>query len=448
MFFDTIAAISTPIGTGGIGVIRVSGNNAISIVTKIFNKNLENKKSHTIHYGHVLDGVEIIDEVLVMLMRAPKTFTREDVVEVNCHGGEVVLNRVLQLLLVNGARLADAGEFTKRAFLNGRIDLAQVEAIMDIISAKTSLSLKQATNQLMGSLSKNIKKCQNILLGIISKIEVSIDYPEYDEAEQILGGFTEEISNLLKKLKTILQTADTGKIIREGAVVSIVGRPNAGKSSLLNALLEEDKAIVTDVAGTTRDIVSEHFSIEGVPFILQDTAGIRNTTDIVEKIGVERAKQAVENSDLIIMVFDANEEISLEEKEIIKLSENKNKIFVINKIDCCNENKYAFLDDKIEISAETGYGIDSLKYKMKDSVITENQIARDAPIISNIRQKTALILAIEALERVENAIKNGFSVDFLAIDLQDAYAHLGMIIGEEVKEEIINGLFERFCLGK
>ncbi|WP_010168190.1 tRNA uridine-5-carboxymethylaminomethyl(34) synthesis GTPase MnmE [Candidatus Epulonipiscium viviparus] len=443
MFFDTIAAISTPVGQGGIGVIRVSGSSAISIVNKIFTKNLNNKKSHTIHYGYIVSDGLIIDEVLVMLMKAPKTFTREDIVEVNCHGGYVVLNRVLELLLVNGARLATAGEFTKRAFLNGRIDLSQVEAIMDIISAKTNLSLAQATSQLMGNLSKNIKKYQNILLEIIARIEVSIDYPEYDEAELISDGFEEDITRLIADLKAILETAATGKIIREGAVVTIVGRPNVGKSSLLNALLEEDKAIVTNIAGTTRDIVSEHFSVEGVPFILQDTAGIRDTADAVERIGVERSKEAIEKSDLVIMLLDATEKISIEEVDLMTMLKNRNTLFVVNKIDCVD--KYSD-DDKIFISATTGEGIDELKAAMKAAVV--QNLTMGTAVISNIRQKTALSCAIEALEKVEDAINAGFSVDFLAIDLQDAYSHLGMIIGEEVKEEIINGLFERFCLGK
>ncbi|OON95527.1 MAG: tRNA uridine-5-carboxymethylaminomethyl(34) synthesis GTPase MnmE [Candidatus Epulonipiscioides saccharophilum] len=448
MFFDTITAISTPIGQSGIGVIRVSGNDAISIVTRIFTKNLQKEKTHTIHYGYIVNDGTIIDEVLVMLMRAPRTFTREDVVEVNCHGGEVVLNKVLEMILKNGARLAFPGEFTKRAFLNGRIDLAQVEAVMDIITAKTDMSLNQATNQLMGSLSKNIKRQQKILLDIIAKIEVSIDYPEYDQAECISVGFEKDISNLKLELKKVLNTAQTGKIIRDGAILSIVGRPNSGKSSLLNALLEEEKAIVTNIAGTTRDIVSEYYSIEGIPFILQDTAGIRETDNLVEQIGVSKSKEAIDKSDLIIMVLDATEEITKEEEEIIMLLKNKNVLFVLNKIDMTKEDKYAHIRDKISISAKTTQGLDGLKEAMKNNVVKDMNIEKDSSVITNIRQKTALACAIDSLEKVEEAIKAGFSVDFLAIDLNDAYAHLGMIIGENVREEIIDGLFERFCLGK
>lgn len=338
IYNDTIAAISTAPGVGGIGIIRVSGLDAVEIVDKVFKaaskKTLKEAPSHTIHYGHILnkDG-RVIDEVLVMLMKAPKTFTREDVVEINCHGGPVPLEAVLMEVIRNGARLADSGEFTKRAFLNGRIDLAQVEAIMDIIEAKTEVSLSQAVNQLEGKLSKQIKEYQDMLIQIIARIEVSIDYPEYDEDEPLAEDFKDDIRALNDKLKQLLATADTGKMIREGVKTAIVGQPNVGKSSLLNALLEENKAIVTDIPGTTRDIVEAYLNIEGMPFLLLDTAGIRETEDIVEKIGVERSKESIAQADVVLMLIDSSRELDQEEIALMNELKGRQVIFVLNKTD-------------------------------------------------------------------------------------------------------------------
>ena len=456
---DTIAAISTPIGVGGIGIIRISGEEAISIVDKIFKpvskKPLRDTDSHTINYGHIVSSSgKVIDEVLVMLMRAPRTFTREDVVEINCHGGPVPLNAVLMEVIQAGARLAENGEFTKRAFLNGRIDLAQVEAIMDIIEAKTELSLNQAVNQLEGRLSKTIKNYQDMLLQIIARIEVSIDYPEYDQDEPITEDFDKELRDILQELRKLLQTADTGKMIRDGVKTAIVGRPNVGKSSLLNALLEENKAIVTDIPGTTRDIVEAYLNIEGIPFLLLDTAGIRETTDVVEKIGVEKSRNSIEEADLVLMLIDSSSGLLEKDIEILNQVRDKKVIYVLNKTDLHSHITQEILDAQlnngkvVKISAKQGSGLNELRQAMKEFIITNNTVVSDEATISNQRQKQALINAIKSLDKVVEAIEMGLPEDCLAIDLHDAYGHLGMIVGEALKDEIINELFSRFCLGK
>ncbi len=459
LFEDTIAAISTPIGLGGIGVIRVSGNDAINIVDYIFKaankKSLKDIDSHTITYGHIVneDG-KVLDEVLVMLMKGPRTFTREDIIEINCHGGPIPLNAVLMEVIKAGARMADSGEFTKRAFLNGRIDLAQVEAIMDIIEAKTELSLSQAVGQLEGNLSRKIKAYQDILMQIIARIEVSIDYPEYDQDEPITSEFENEVVELLDGLKELLKTADTGKMIREGVKTAIVGRPNVGKSSLLNALLEENKAIVTDIPGTTRDVVEAYLNIQGIPFQLLDTAGIRETNDLIEKIGVERSKASISEADLVLMLLDSNEGLTDKDRDILEQVKNKRVIFVLNKTDLENNitqeimNQYFNAQTVVKVSVKQQEGLSELKEAMKHFVIKGEVVGESDAIISNQRQKQSLIKAIKSLEIVVQAIEEGLPEDCLAIDLHDAFGHLGMIIGESLKEEIINQLFSRFCLGK
>ena len=459
LFEDTIAAISTPVGVGGIGIIRVSGKDTVDIVDKIFKsankKSLKDIDTHTITYGHIVsDSGKVLDEVLVMMMRGPRTFTREDVIEINCHGGPVPLNAVLMAVISAGARLADQGEFTKRAFMNGRIDLSQVEAIMDIIESKTELSLSQAVGQLEGKLSKQIKAYQDTLIQIIARIEVSIDYPEYDQDEPITDDFQEELNTLLSELKNLLSTADTGKMIRDGVKTAIVGRPNVGKSSLLNALLEENKAIVTNIPGTTRDVVEAYLNIEGIPFQLLDTAGIRETEDIVEKIGVEKSKSSIEEADLVLMLVDSNEGLTDKDKEILVQVEGKQTIFILNKVDLESnitqeiKDKY-FKDGKIiEISAKDQMGLNELKQEMKSFVIKGKTAVSEGATISNQRQKQSLIHSINSLEKVIQAINLGLPEDCLAIDLHDAFGHLGMIVGESIKEEIINQLFSRFCLGK
>lgn len=459
LFEDTIAAISTPVGIGGIGIIRVSGDQAVSIVDKIFKasnkKSLKDIDSHTITYGHIVsESGKVLDEVLIMLMKAPRTFTREDIVEINCHGGPIPLNAVLMEVINAGARLADSGEFTKRAFLNGRIDLAQVEAIMDIIEAKTELSLEQAVGQLEGNLSKKIKEYQDILIQIIARIEVSIDYPEYDDDEPITNDFEAELNDLLAQLRELLKTADTGKMIREGVKTAIVGRPNVGKSSLLNALLEENKAIVTDIPGTTRDVVEAYLNIDGIPFQLLDTAGIRETSDVVEQIGVEKSRHSIEEADLVLMLIDSHDGLTDKDKEVLEQVKEKHVIYVFNKSDLPSNiseeiHEMYFNNGKgIRISAKQQKGLDELKMAMKEVVMKGNASINNQATISNQRQKQALINAIKSLDKVVEAIEMGLPEDCLAIDLHDAFGHLGMIVGESLKEEIINQLFSRFCLGK
>lgn len=459
IYNDTIAAISTAPGVGGIGIIRVSGMDAIQIVDEVFKgvskKTLQESPSHTIHYGHIVNKEgKVIDEVLVMLMKAPKTFTREDVVEINCHGGPVPLEAVLMEVIRKGARLADSGEFTKRAFLNGRIDLAQVEAIMDIIEAKTEVSLSQAVNQLEGKLSKQIKEYQDTLIQIIARIEVSIDYPEYDEDEPLANDFVDEIKALNDQLKKLLATADTGKMIREGIKTAIVGQPNVGKSSLLNALLEENKAIVTNIPGTTRDVVEAYLNIDGMPFVLLDTAGIRETEDIVEKIGVERSKESIEKADLVLMLIDSSRALDEEELNIINELTNKTVIFVLNKIDLHSVITQEILEQYtkgqpiIQISAMKQNGLDTLRQAMKQFIVKQGISIGQEATISNQRQKQSLVKAIESLDKVEDTIDIGMPEDCIAIDLHDAYGHLGNIVGEALKDEIIGELFSRFCLGK
>lgn len=459
IFEDTIAAISTPIGVGGIGIVRVSGKDAITIVDKIFKAGdhikLSDKQTHTITYGHIVNKEgQVLDEVLVMLMKAPRTFTRENIVEINCHGGPVPLNAVLMATIEAGAKLAGNGEFTKRAFLNGRIDLAQVEAVMDIIEAKTERSLSQAIGQLEGHLSREIKKYQSQLMQIIAQIEVSIDYPEYDEANYLPQSFEIAVKELNKHLQVLLKTANVGKMIREGVKTAIIGKPNVGKSSLLNALLKENKAIVTNIPGTTRDVVEAYLNIDGIPFQLLDTAGIRDAEDQVEQIGVERSKQVSKEADLILMLTDVYTGITKDDQAILESIQDKPIIYICNKIDLKKDfneamvMKYFRKEAVVFISALEQRGIDELKIKMKEMILKGQSGLNTQVTLSNQRQKQALLYAIQSLNRVIEAIKQGMPEDCLAIDLHEAYGHLGMIVGDSLKEEIIDQLFSRFCLGK
>lgn len=449
---DTIVAISTALGVGAISIIRVSGSDSINIVNKIFKgKDLNRVESHTINYGHIIKGSEIIDEVLVSVMLAPKTFTRENVVEINVHGGIATTNKVLELLLINGCRLAEPGEFTKRAFLNGRIDLIEAEGVMDLINAKTEKSRNLAINQVSGGVSKMITDLRQELVNTLANIEVNIDYPEYEDIEIItIDMIKKNIMDIRNKIKDIITKSENGKMIKEGIKTVIIGRPNVGKSSILNCLLEEDKAIVTDVAGTTRDIVEGMISIDGILLNIIDTAGIRETSDIVESIGVEKSLSLIEDADLILFVLNQNDELNLEDREILKKIKDKNSIIIINKIDL--ENKID-LDDVgkeniVYISALNNIGIDELKKSIKEMFNFEKIEQEDYTYLSSARSISLMKRALDSLNQVEDGINNNMPIDMIEIDLKDVWNLLGEVIGENYSEELIDQLFSQFCLGK
>ena len=449
---DTIAAISTALGVGAISIIRVSGKDSIPIVNKIFKgKDLTQVSSHTIHYGHIIDNEEIVDEVLVSVMRAPKTFTVEDVVEVNCHGGIATTQKVLELLLTHGCRQADAGEFTKRAFLNGRIDLTQAEGIMDLIEAKTESSRALAMSQVDGKVSNLIKNLRQEILEVLANIEVNIDYPEYEDIEE----FTNDqlfpmIDHVKQSILKILSESENGKLIRDGIQTSIIGKPNVGKSSLLNALLNESKAIVTDIEGTTRDIVEGTIRLDGILLHMIDTAGIRKTDDLVESIGVEKSRQLMNESDLVLFVLNNNEPMNEEEKTILKELESKNHIVVVNKIDL---ESYLDLKDLeghivVSMSALEQKGIEELKEQMKKIFSLEKIETKDMTYLTSARSIALLRQALQSLEDLEQGLKAGYPMDILEIDLKKIWNDLGQIIGETYEEELIDQLFSQFCLGK
>lgn len=449
---DTIAAISTALGVGAISIIRVSGKDSIPIVNKIFKgKDLTQVSSHTIHYGHIIDNEEIVDEVLVSVMRAPKTFTVEDVVEVNCHGGIATTQKVLELLLTHGCRQADAGEFTKRAFLNGRIDLTQAEGIMDLIEAKTESSRALAMSQVDGKVSNLIKNLRQEILEVLANIEVNIDYPEYEDIEE----FTNDqlfpmIDHVKQSILKILNESENGKLIRDGIQTSIIGKPNVGKSSLLNALLNESKAIVTDIEGTTRDIVEGTIRLDGILLHMIDTAGIRKTDDLVESIGVEKSRQLMNESDLVLFVLNNNEPMNEEEKTILKELESKNHIVVVNKIDLESHLDPKDLEGHIVVSmsALEQKGIEELKEQMKKIFSLEKIETKDMTYLTSARSIALLRQALQSLEDLEQGLKAGYPMDILEIDLKKIWNDLGQIIGETYEEELIDQLFSQFCLGK
>lgn len=456
--FDTIAAISTPPGEGAISIVRMSGEEAVSIAQKVFSgKDLTQAKSHTINYGHIVDPKthEEIDEVMVSLMLAPKTFTREDVVEINCHGGIVATNRILQLLLVNGARLAEPGEFTKRAFLHGRIDLTQAESVMDLIRAKTDRSMKIALNQLDGNLSHLIDSLRKDILDVLAQVEVNIDYPEYDDVEEMTTKLLKEKAIEIKqRIEQLLKTASQGKIMREGLATALVGRPNVGKSSLLNHLLHEDKAIVTDVAGTTRDVIEEYVNVSGVPLKLIDTAGIRETEDKVEKIGVERSKKAIEQSDLVLLVLNAAESLTKEDLELIRLTNDKKRIIILNKTDLeekLDRKELAKISENAPVYATSilkNEGVEALEEAISKLFFNGIENSQSTVMVTNARHIALLKKAQNSLDSVLEGISSGMPVDLVQIDMTEAWNLLGEITGESYEDELLDQLFSQFCLGK
>jgi len=459
--FDTIVAIATPPGEGAISIVRLSGNDAIKIVSKIFNcgrNQLKTVKSHTIHYGkiHDYETQKMVDEVMVSVMRAPRTFTREDVVEINCHGGSIVVNCVLQLILRSGARLAQPGEFTKRAFLNGRIDLSQAEAVMDVIRAKTERATSMAIDQLDGNLSSLIKKIRQDILNVLAQIEVNINYPEYDEVEEMTTALLlKKAEQVKEQLSSLLLSAKHGKILREGLALAIIGRTNVGKSSLLNSFAKVERAIVTNVAGTTRDVIEEYVNVCGVPLKLMDTAGIRETEDLVEKIGVELSRKVMKEADLVLLVLDASEKLTSEDLLLLAATQEKNRLVLLNKTDLPEKIDFAELakllpDEEIfKISVLQNFGLKVLEKKIANLFFKGKSLtSKDATYLSNARQIALIEQAQKALEEVISGIRGGTPVDLVQIDFNLAWDYLGEVIGESVPDELVTQLFSQFCLGK
>ena len=448
---DTICAISTALGVGAISIIRVSGDDAIDIVNKIFDKDLTKKESHTINYGHIVYKGEIIDEVMVSIMKSPKTFTKEDIVEINSHGGVAVTNKVLEILLLEGARLAEPGEFTKRAFLNGRIDLVEAESIMDLIESKTETSRKLAISGMEGKVSKLVKNIIDNLVKVNANIEVNIDYPEYEDIEIVTKEKIEEMSKYInKELTKLLNESENGKLIKDGINTLILGRPNVGKSSILNKLIEEDKAIVTSVAGTTRDIVEGQIRVNGILLNIIDTAGVRETEDIVEKIGVEKSLSLVNDADLIILVFNNNEKLTEEDKKLLEYTKDKKRIIVINKIDLEKNLDISNLKNEriVKVSALKDSGIENLKNEINDMFNLEEINLGDFTYLSNSRQISLVKKAVEISKNLEDALNNDVPIDLLEIDIKEICEILGEIIGESYDDKLIDTLFSNFCLGK
>ena len=455
---DTIAAISSAAGNSGIGIIRVSGDEAIEVVDKIFrpankNKKLANVESHTVHYGHIMDGDKTLDQVLVIVMKNPHSYTGEDTVEIDCHGGMLILKKVLDLVLKNGARTAEPGEFTKRAFLNGRIDLSQAEAVIDLINSKNDFALNSSIEQLKGGVSDAIKDIRKDIIYHIAFIESALDDPEHIS----LDGYDEEITEMLNeninKISKLVNSFDNGRIMKEGIKTVILGKPNAGKSSLLNLMLGEDRAIVTDIEGTTRDTLEENINFNGLSLKIIDTAGIRDTEDLVEQIGVNKAKEIAKEGDLIIYVVDGSRELDDNDREIIKLINDKQAIILVNKSDMdtvinIDELKKDSNRDVILFSAKNGEGMDQLEEEIRNMFYSGKVTYNDQVYITNARHKEALENALESLKQVKNSVDAGMPEDFYSIDLMDAYTDLGLIIGESVEDDLVNEIFSKFCMGK
>lgn len=461
MQLDTIAAISTPMGEGAIAIVRLSGDEAIKIAGKLFQgvggKKLTNVASHTIHYGHLLDPKtnQVAEEVMVSVMKGPRTFTKEDVVEINCHGGLVSVNRVLQLVLNAGARLAEPGEFTKRAFLNGRIDLSQAEAVMDLIRAKTDRAMNVALGQMEGRLSRLINRLRQEILETLAHVEVNIDYPEYDDVEEMTHQLLiEKASYVRKEIQKLLQTSSQGKILREGISTVIVGRPNVGKSSLLNSLVQENKAIVTDIPGTTRDVIEEYVNVRGVPLRLLDTAGIRETEDIVERIGVERSRQVLKEADLILLVLNYADELTQEDENIFKAVEGMDVIVIVNKTDLpqkinLDRVKELAKDHRlVTTSLLEDVGVDELEESISSLFFQGSIEAGDMTYVSNSRHIALLNQALNSIEEAIFGVESGVPIDIVQIDFTRTWELLGEILGESIHDSLINQLFSQFCLGK
>lgn len=454
---DTIAAISTAVSNSGIGIIRISGEQAVEVADRVFRKpngrKLAEEKTFTIHYGHIYEGEEIVDEVLVMLMRGPKSYTAEDTVEIDCHGGALVMGKILEIVLKNGARPAEPGEFTKRGFLNGRIDLSQAEAVMDVINAKSDYALKNSVNQLNGAMSKKVKKLREALIYEIAFIESALDDPEHISLEgypETLHGRLKPVENEIEKL---LATADSGRVVKEGVKTVILGKPNAGKSSLMNVLVGEERAIVTDVEGTTRDTLEENIRLHGISLNIIDTAGIRETEDIVEKIGVDRARQIADDADLIIYVVDGSRPLDENDREIMELIQDRKSVVLLNKTDLKMTVTKKELEEMtgqavIPVSAKEQKGIDELEEKIKEMFFSGELDFNDEVMITNARHKAALREAYDSLKLVEQSIEDQMPEDFFSIDLMNAYEKLGSIIGEALEDDLVNEIFSKFCMGK
>ncbi len=463
---DTIAAIATAMTPSGIGIIRISGDEAVSITDRIFEaagkKKLKDLPSHTIHYGHIKDGEDVIDEVMILLMRAPKSYTREDTVEIDCHGGVYVMKRILETVIKYGARPAEPGEFTKRAFLNGRIDLSQAESVIDVIHAKNEFALKSSMNQLSGVLSDEVKELRGQVLHEIAFIESALDDPEHISLEGYPQELEQKVTSIHSRIETLLKNSENGRILKEGISTVIVGKPNAGKSSLLNTLVGEERAIVTDIAGTTRDVLEEQMNLNGIILNIIDTAGIRSTDDVVEKIGVDKARKYLKDADLVIYVVDTSTPLDENDFEIIEMLKDRKAIILLNKSDLSplitkTEMKEAVEKQNgrseepirmISISAKEQTGIDELQQAVQEMFFSGEVTFNDQVMITNIRQKASLQEALSGLELVLQSIRDGMPEDFYSIDLMNTYEALGNIIGEAVEDDLVNEIFSKFCMGK